>query len=83
MILPRGCCVTRRSDAGTGHSWGATAAAVLYSFTGTCEHYYFDPFTHHKDVLRRLPSHPTHDLGEWLPDVSFASHPSSRRRTAA
>jgi hypothetical protein len=43
----------------------------------------FDVFSKLLNLLRRLPSHPAGELGEFLPDVWFASHPSARRKTAA
>jgi hypothetical protein len=49
----------------------------------TYKHHDIDPLAYLQDVLRRLPSHPADRLGELLPDVWFASHPSARRKTAA
>jgi hypothetical protein len=66
-----------------GSDRGGRTAAVLYSLTGTCKHHGIDPFAYLQDLLRRLPSHPAGELGEFLPDVWFASHPSARRKTAA
>jgi hypothetical protein len=51
--------------------------------TGTCKHHDIDPFAYLQDVLRRLPTHPSGQLDELLPDVWFASHRSARRKTAA
>jgi hypothetical protein len=42
-----------------------------------------DPFAYLADILRRLPSHPSGQLVELLPDVWFTSHPSARRKKAA
>ena len=58
-------------------------AASLDSFTGTCKHHGIDPFAYLRDILRRLPAHPSDQLEERLPDVWFASHPSARRKRAA
>jgi hypothetical protein len=33
-------------------------AAVLYSFTSTCQRHGLDPFVYLRDVFRRLPMHP-------------------------
>ena len=60
-----------------------SAAAVLYSLTGTCERHDIDPFAYLQDILRRLPSHPADQLDDLLPDVWFASHSSARRKKAA
>jgi transposase len=57
--------------------------AVLYSLTGSCKHHDIDPFAYLPDVLSRLPTQPVDRLGELLPDVWFASHPSARRKRAA
>ena len=56
---------------------------MLYSFTGTCRHHDIDPFAYLTEVLRRLPSVPADQLGELLPDVWFASHPTARRKKVA
>jgi hypothetical protein len=66
-----------------GSDRGGRTAAVLYSFTGSCKHHGIDPFAYLQDILTRLPSLPSRQLDELLPDVWFASHPSARRKTAA
>jgi hypothetical protein len=66
-----------------GSDRGGHTAAVLYSLTGTCRHHDIDPVAYLTDVLRRLPSHPSGQLDEFLPDVWFPSHPCARRKTAA
>src|SRR5262249_15626208 len=48
-----------------------------------CKPLDIDPFAYLRDVLRRLPAHPADRLDELLPYVSFASHPSARRKAAA
>jgi transposase len=49
------------SDAG-GHT-----AAILYSFASTCQRHHIDPFIYLRDLLRRLPTHPSDRLVELLP----------------
>jgi hypothetical protein len=79
----RAQAIGRRNWTFLGSDRGGRTAAVLYSLIGTCKHHDIDPFTYLQDVLRRLPAHPADQLGELLPDVWFASHPSARRKRAA
>jgi transposase len=79
----RAQAIGRRNWTFLGSDRGGRTAAVLYSFTGTCRHHDIDPFAYLADVLRRLPSHPTEQLDELLPDLWFTSHPSARRKKAA
>jgi transposase len=81
--LLRAQAIGRRNWTFLGSDRGGRTASVLYSFTGTCKHHDIDPFAYLRDVLRRLPTHPTVQLDELLPDVWFASHPLARRQTAA
>jgi hypothetical protein len=50
---------------------------------GTCKRHQIDPFAYLKDVLERLPTHPTDRLGERLPYARLADHPQSRRKIAS
>jgi transposase len=79
----RAQAIGRRNWTFLGSDRGGRTAAVLYSLTGTCRHHDIDPFAYLQDILRRLPSLPTDQLNELLPDVWFTSHPSARRKTAA
>jgi transposase len=79
----RAQAIGRRNWTFLGSDRGGRTAAVLYSVTGTCRHHDIDPFAYLRDVLRQLPSRPSGQLGELLPDVWFESHPSARRKTAA
>ena len=79
----RAQAIGRRNWTFLGSDRGGHTAAVLYSLTGTCRHHDIDPFAYLQDVLRRLPSLPTDQLVDLLPDVWFASHPAARRKTAA
>jgi transposase len=51
-----------------GSDVGAETAAVLYTFTQTCQHLGIEPWRYLRDVLERLPSHPPDRLAELLPD---------------
>jgi transposase len=50
-----------------GSDQGGVTAAVLFSFTASCKQLHIDAFTYLRDVLDRLPTHPTERLGELLP----------------
>ena len=50
-----------------GSDNGGKTAAVLFSFTATCKHLRIDTFAYLRDVLGRLPTHPTDCLEELLP----------------
>ena len=41
---------------------------MLYTFTQTCQALSIEPWRYLRDVLGRLPSHPTERLAELLPD---------------
>jgi transposase len=51
-----------------GSDVGGESAAVLYTFTQTCRALGIEPWRYLRDVLERLPSHPTERLAELLPD---------------
>jgi transposase len=51
-----------------GSPRGGQTAAVLFSFTSTCQRLGVEPWRYLRDVLERLPSHPPERLGELLPD---------------
>jgi transposase len=50
-----------------GSDNGGQTAAVLFSFTATCKHLRIDTFAYLRDVLGRLPTHPTDRREELLP----------------
>lgn len=50
-----------------GSDNGGQTAAVLFSFTATCKHLRIDTFAYLRDVLARLPTHPSDCLEELLP----------------
>jgi transposase len=51
-----------------GSDVGGETAAVLSTLTQTCQWLGIDPWRYLRDVLERLPSHPSHQLAELLPD---------------
>jgi len=51
-----------------GSDVGGETAAVLYTFTQTCQALGIEPWRYLRDVLGRLPSHPPERLAELLPD---------------
>jgi transposase len=51
-----------------GSPQGGKTAAVLMSFTSTCHRLRVEPWAYLQDVLRRLPTQPTGQLGDLLPD---------------
>ncbi len=56
----------------TARAAGALAeratAAVLFSFTSTCQRLGVEPWRYLRDVLERLPSQPPERLSDLLPD---------------
>jgi transposase len=51
-----------------GSDGGGATAAVLASFTETCQRHAINPWTYLADVLTRLPSYPVEQLADFLPD---------------
>jgi hypothetical protein len=51
-----------------GSPRGGQTAALLFSFTATCQRLGVEPWRYLRDVLERLPSHPPERLAELLPD---------------
>ena len=47
---------------------GGETAAVLYTFTQTCQALGIEPWRYLRDVLGRLRSHPAERLAELLPE---------------
>jgi transposase len=60
--------VGRKNWLTVGSPRGGQTAAVLFSFTSTCQRLAVEPWRYLRDVLERLPSHPPDRLGELLPD---------------
>jgi hypothetical protein len=51
-----------------GSDVGGETAAVLYSFTQTCQALSVEPWRYLRDVLQRLPTGPAEQLEQLLPD---------------
>jgi transposase len=51
-----------------GSDEGGATAAVLASFTETCQRHAINPWTYLADLLTRLPRHPVEQLANFLPD---------------
>jgi transposase len=51
-----------------GSPQGGQTAAVLISFTSTCQQLGVEPWAYLQDVLTRLPATPAGELVELLPD---------------
>src|SRR5207244_10486985 len=51
-----------------GSPRGGQTAAVLASFTSTCQRLSVEPWAYLRDVLTRLPAAPASQLGDLLPD---------------
>jgi transposase len=51
-----------------GSAQGGNTAAVLFTFTSTCQRLGIEPWAYLQDVLRRLPTTPPEQLANLLPD---------------
>ena len=60
-----------------GSDNGGHTAAVLYSFTSTCQRHKLDSFAYLRDLFKRLPTHPPERLDELLPDSWAALRPAT------
>src|SRR5262249_40950285 len=60
--------IGRKNWLTVGSPRGGQTAALLCSFTSTCQRLGVEPWAYLRDVLGRLPSHPTERLVELLPD---------------
>jgi hypothetical protein len=61
--------IGRKNWLTVGSPRGGQTAAVLFSFTSTCQRLGVEPWAYLRDLLERLPSHQPERLGELLPDV--------------
>jgi hypothetical protein len=82
--------IGRKNWLTVGSPRGGATAAVLFSFTSTCQRLVVEPWTYLQDVLARLPATPAGQLGELLPDrwqverqALVASPPASASETPA
>jgi transposase len=64
----RAVAIGRKNYLFFGSDIGGETAAVLYTLTQTCQALGVEPWRYLRDVLERLPSHPTGRLAELLPD---------------
>jgi transposase len=60
--------VGRKNWLSIGSPRGGQTAAVLFSFTSTCQRLGVEPWAYLQDVLTRLPTTPAGQLGDLLPD---------------
>jgi hypothetical protein len=70
--------IGRKNWLTVGSPRGGQTAAVLFSFTSTCQRLGVEPWAHLQDVLRRLPTTPAGQLGDLLPDHWQAARQVSR-----
>jgi transposase len=60
--------IGRKNWLTVGSPRGGQTAAVLFSFTSTCQRLGVEPWAYLQDVLTRLPTMPVGQLGDLLPD---------------
>jgi transposase len=60
--------IGRKNWLSIGSPRGGQTAAVLFSFTSTCQRLGVEPWAYLQDVLTRLPTMPVGQLGDLLPD---------------
>jgi transposase len=64
----RAVAIGRKNYLFFGSDVGGETAAVLYTFTQTCQALGIEPWRYLRDVLEQLPSQPPERLSELLPD---------------
>jgi hypothetical protein len=60
--------IGRKNWLTVGSPCGGQTAAMLFTFTSTCQRLGVEPWAYLKDVLERLPIHPPERLAALLPD---------------
>jgi hypothetical protein len=60
--------IGRKNWLTVGSLGGGQTAAVLFSFTSTCQRLGVEPWAYLQDVLQRLPATPAGQFGDLLPD---------------
>jgi hypothetical protein len=65
--------IGRKNWLTVGSPRGGRTAAVLFSFTSTCQRLGVEPWAYLQDVLTRLPTTPAGQLDELLPDFWHAA----------
>ena len=73
--VSRGIAIGRHNWTFLGSDSGGHTAAVLRSFTGSCQLIGVEPFAWFRDVLARINSHPINRLHELLPPHWAAARP--------
>ena len=69
---PRGIAIGRKNWLFAGSDAGGLRAARLYTLIGTCHLLELDPFAYLRDLLGRLPAHPSDRLHELTPAAWMA-----------
>lgn len=70
----RGVAAGRNNWIFFGSDHGGSTAAVLRSFTASCQRIGIDPFAWFKNILSRIASHPITRLAELLPHNWATAH---------
>jgi hypothetical protein len=65
--------IGRKNWLTVGSPRGGQTAAVLFSFTSTCQRLGVEPWTYLQDTLKRLPTTAASQLGDLLPDCRQAT----------
>ena len=63
----RSIAIGRKNWMFLGHDDSGKRAAIVYSLVVSCKNLGIDPFVYLRDVLARLPSHPSDQVGELTP----------------
>jgi transposase len=79
----RAVVLGRRNWLFMGSADGGRTAAILMTFVQTCRRLNIDSFEYLKDVLTRLPSTPTTEIDQFLPDRWKAAREATQHQAAA
>ena len=60
--------LNRKNSLFVGNPRGGRTAAILSSITSTCRRHQIDPQLYFTQLLTNLPTIPTSDYSDWLPD---------------
>jgi transposase len=74
--------IGRKNWLTVGSPRGGQTAAVLFSFTSTCQRLNVEPWAYLQDVLTRLPTMPVGQLGDLLPEHWQAARQTTRASAA-
>jgi hypothetical protein len=69
--------IGRKNWLTVGSPRGGQTAAVLISFTSTCQRLGVEPWAYLQDVLSRVPATPADQLGDLLPDHWQSARPKT------